>query len=162
MKRTIAAVVLAVCAGALLTGNAAAQQKTLKEQLVGNWKVVSIKEVYPDGHADTPWGPNLTGNFSFDPDGKVSVVIIGGDLPNPSGKPQESARQVVAYFGTYTIDEASKAVTYTAERATVPSFDGLARKASVTVNGDEFQQKSAPVKGPNGSFVPELVLKRVK
>ena len=55
MKRTIA-VVLVLCAGALLPNNAVAQQKTLKEQLVGNWNVVSIKEVYPDGHADTPWG----------------------------------------------------------------------------------------------------------
>jgi Lipocalin-like domain len=90
------------------------------------------------------------------------VIILGGDLANPSGKPQESARQVVAYFGTYTVDDSSKAVTYTADRATIPNFDGLARKASVTVNGDELQQKSAPVKGPNGSFVPELVLQRVK
>jgi hypothetical protein len=90
------------------------------------------------------------------------LMIIGGDLPNPSGKPQESSRQVVAYFGTYAVDDAANTVTYTAERATVPVFDGLARKASVTVNGDELKQQAAPVTGPQGTFTPNLVFKRAK
>ncbi len=69
---------------------------------------------------------------------------------------------VVAYFGTYAVDEAAKTVTYTAERATTPSFDGLARKASVTVNGDELIQASAPIATPQGTFTPNLVFKRAK
>jgi hypothetical protein len=146
----------------LLSDNVFGQQKTLKEQLIGTWTPVSISEVYPDGKKDTPWGPNLTGAFHFDPDGKVMVVIIGADLANPSPMPQESKRQVVAYFGTYAVDEAAHTVTYTAQRATIPAFDGLARKATVTVNGDEMTQQSAPVTGPKGAFVPNLVLKRAK
>jgi hypothetical protein len=69
---------------------------------------------------------------------------------------------VVAYFGTYSVDEAAKTVTYTAERATTPSFDGLARKASVTVNGDELMQASAAITTPQGTFTPNLVFKRAK
>ena len=69
---------------------------------------------------------------------------------------------VVAHFGTYAVDEAAKTVTYTAERATTPSFDGLARRANVTVNGDELQQTSAPVTGPQGTFVPNIVFRRAK
>ena len=102
------------------------------------------------------------GAVSFDPQGKVLLMIIGADLPTPSGKPQEAARQVVAYFGTYSVDEGAKTITYTAERATTPAFDGLVRKATVTVTGDELRQSSAPVSGPQGTFTPHLVMRRAK
>ena len=137
----------------------AAQQKSLKEQVIGTWNIVSVEEVYPDGRKETPWGPNMKGAVSFDPQGKVLLMIIGADLPTPSGKPQEAARQVVAYFGTYSVDEGAKTITYTAERATIPAFDGLARKATVTVTGDELMQSSAPVSGPQGTFTPHLVMR---
>jgi hypothetical protein len=114
-----------------LTTSAFSQQKSLKDQLVGTWTLESVSEVYPDGKTEHPWGPAVKGAVNFAPNGKVMLMIIGGDLPSPSGKPQESNRQVVAYFGTYAVDDAANTVTYTAERATIPVFDGLARKASV-------------------------------
>jgi hypothetical protein len=146
-----------------LTTPAFAQQKSLKDELPGSfWKLESVSEVYPDGRTEHPWGPNLTGAISFSPNGKFMLTILGADLATPAGKPQESSRQVVAYFGTYAVDDAAHTVTYTAERATIPVFDGLARKASVTVNGDELTQIASPVTGPQGAFTPHLVLKRVK
>jgi hypothetical protein len=153
---------VAACGLALLPGSAVSQQKSLKAQLPGTWTLVSISEVYQDGRKDNPWGPDVKGAVNFDPNGKVMLMIIGGDLPNPSGKPQESGRQVVAYFGTYVVDDSASTVTYTAERASTPTFDGLARKASVTVNGDELTQKSAPIAGPQGTFTPNLFFKRAK
>ena len=151
-----------IVACGLLSGSAASQQKSLKDQLVGTWTLDSVSEVYPDGKTDHPWGPAVKGAVNFNPNGKVMLMIIGADLPTPSGKPQESSRQVVAYFGTYTVDDAANTVTYTAERATFPVFDGLARKATVTVSGDELTQKSASVTGPQGTFTPVLIFKRTK
>jgi hypothetical protein len=145
-----------------LPGSAPTQEKSLKDQLLGTWTLVSLAEVYPDGRRENPWGPMLKGAVNFDSSGKVMLMLIGADLPNPTGKPQESGRMVVAYFGTYAVDEAAKTVTYTAERATTPAFDGLARKANVTVTGDELQQASAPVTGPQGTFTPNLVFRRAK
>ena len=154
--------VIVACGLALLPGSDVSQQKSLKAQLAGTLTLVSVSEAYQDGRKETPWGPAVKGAVSFDPNGKVMLMIIGADLPNPSAKPQESSRQVVAYFGTYAVDDVASAVTYTAERATTPAFDGLARKASVTVDGDELTQKSAPIAGPQGTFVPNLVFKRAK
>ncbi len=139
-----------------------AQQKSLKDQLLGTWTLVSLAEVYPDGRRDNPWGPTLKGAVNFDSSGKYMLMILGADLANPTGKPQESSRMAVAHFGTYAVDEAAKTVTYTAERATTPAFDGLARKATVTVNGDELRQTSAPVTGPQGTFIPNIVFQRAK
>jgi hypothetical protein len=92
------------------------------------------------------------------------VIIIGADLPAspPQVNCPESKRTVVAYFGTYSVDEAAKTVTYTAERATEPNFDGRAREASVTLNGDELVQVSAPTTMLQGTFNPNLVWKRAK
>jgi hypothetical protein len=162
MRRREVGILAVAAIFAFATLPAAAQQKSLKEQVVGTWNIVSVEEVYPDGHKETPWGPNMKGAVSFDQNGKVLLMIIGADLPTPSGKPQEAARMVVAYFGTYSVDEGAKTITYTAERATIPAFDGLARKATVTVTGDELRQSSAPVTGPQGTFTPQLVMRRAK
>jgi Lipocalin-like domain len=139
-----------------------AQTKSLKDQLVGTWTLVSNTEVYQDGRRENSFGPALKGAVSFDANGKVTFMIIGADLPARSEVPAVSSRMVVAYFGTYSVDEAAKTVTYTAERATEPRFDGLARKASVTVNGDELMQASASITTPQGTFTPNLVFKRAK
>jgi hypothetical protein len=121
-----------------------------------------VTDVYQDGRKEKSWGPAVKGAVSFDGNGNVMLMIIGADLPNPSGKPQESSRMVVAYFGTYSVDEAAKTVTYTAKRATTPSFDGLARKASITVNGDELVQTSASITTPQGTFNPNIIFQRAK
>jgi len=162
MIRREVGIIAAAALVALAALPATAQSQSLKEQVTGTWHIVSVEEVYPDGRIDRPWGPNMKGAVSFDHNGKVLLMIIGADLPNPAGKPQESARQVVAYFGTYSVDEGAKTITYTAERATIPAFDGLPRKATVAVNGDELRQSSASVSGPQGTFTPQLVMRRAQ
>jgi hypothetical protein len=70
-----------------LTTPAFAQQKSLKDELPGSfWKLESVSEVYPDGRTEHPFGPNITGAISFNPNGKFMFMILGGDLPTPSGK----------------------------------------------------------------------------
>jgi hypothetical protein len=83
-------------------------------------------------------------------------------LPHPPPCLPLRQRQVVAYFGTYSVDDGAKTITYTPERATIPAFDGLARKATVTVTGEELRQSSAPVTGPQGTFTPQLVMRRAQ
>jgi hypothetical protein len=162
MRKALTLSAVLALALSCLPGQTMAQQKSLKEQLIGTWNLVSVSEVFQDGKTQNPWGPNVKGAVTFDPNGKMLFMIIGADLPSPSGKPQESGRLVVAYFGTYAVDEAAKTITYTAERATTPRFDGLPRKASVTISGDELMQQSAAIATPQGTFTPHLVLRRAK
>jgi hypothetical protein len=55
---------------AVLSGSAVAQQKTLKEQLVGNWTLVSSDQVRPDGSQLKQFGANPTGINVFDANGR--------------------------------------------------------------------------------------------
>jgi len=149
-------IVAAIVASLSITAQA---QQPLKDQLVGTWDVLSVNEDYGNGKVEkSPFGASLKGVYNFEPNGRVTLILIGDDLPTKPTKAQESARLVVAWFGKYTVE--GDALTVVADRATIPAFDGLPRKTGVTVNGDDATIKAAPVNGPQGTFTPVLTLKR--
>jgi hypothetical protein len=53
-RNTLGVFTMAMLGLALLPGNAAAQQKTLKEQIVGAWTFVSSVNTRPDGRRARP------------------------------------------------------------------------------------------------------------
>ena len=66
--------VIVACGLALLPGSDVSQQKSLKDQLIGTWTLVSVVEVYQDGRKENPWGPAVKGavsTFSSQVDGLV-------------------------------------------------------------------------------------------
>ena len=65
----------------LLPGGPAAQQKTLKDQIIGTWTFVSGLDVHPDGRKTDRWGPNPKGIFMFDGHGHFAQFITRSDLP---------------------------------------------------------------------------------
>jgi Lipocalin-like domain len=59
---------------ALPSGDAAAQQKTLKEQVVGTWTYVAVDTVGTDGSRVPIYGPNPQGVASFDGNGHYILL----------------------------------------------------------------------------------------
>src|SRR5262245_59347847 len=53
----------------MLVGESSAQQKTLKEQLVGVWTVVSIENTAPNGSKRLIYSANPKGQYIFDAGG---------------------------------------------------------------------------------------------
>ena len=104
---------------ALLPGSALSQQKSLKDQLVGTWNVVSVEQTNKDGTKSQRFGANPKGVYTFDANGRFFVMFVRPDLPkiasnNPTTATPEEAKAIVAgsiaYSGTYTVDEAGKAI----------------------------------------------------
>jgi Lipocalin-like domain len=125
----------AVFALALLPGSAVSQQKTLKEQLVGTWTLVSVDVVLPDGTKRQLFGPNPKGIAIYTNDGYFSLIQMHTDLPklassNHATATPEEAKAVVAgsiaYFGRYSVDEASKIVTVDLQGSTFANQVGSA------------------------------------
>jgi hypothetical protein len=113
-----------------LQGNAVAQQKTLKDQLVGTWLAVSWEQDVPNGPRFQRYGANPKGGYTFDANGRFFSVYARPDLPqiaskNPSTPTPEEAKAIVSgaigLFGTYTVDEASKLITLRVEASTFPN-----------------------------------------
>ena len=101
----------------LPAGAAVAQQKSLKEQLVGTWMLVSSHNIRSDGSKIDRSGPNPKGIVIYTSDGHFVFVNTRSDLPKLAsnsrdrGTPEEYKAVVqgsIAYFGTYTINEADK------------------------------------------------------
>jgi hypothetical protein len=99
----------------------------------------------------------------FDGSGHMSVQIIAADRAKSTANNRTPVGQAIGYFGTYTVDEAAKTVTYHIERSTFPGWDGIDRIVS-TVFPTENELNIigvTPIQDPSmGPFIPHLNFKR--
>jgi hypothetical protein len=110
-----------------LPGSALGQQKSLKEKLVGTWLQVSIDVVSANGTRRPLYGENPKGIVIYTSDGYFALMQARIDLPKlASGRPAtatvEEAKAVVAgsiaYFGRYSLDEASNVLSVDIQAST--------------------------------------------
>ncbi len=131
---------IAACASSIFIASIASAAlaqspvKSLRDQLIGHWQLVSVTI-----NGQAPYGANAKGSMFLDAGGHYSVVVVTGG----------EARSI-AYFGSYTVDEAAKLVTFhvdASSRASSPERDET-RLASLS--GDELtlaSQKPGPIGG---------------
>jgi hypothetical protein len=133
--------VLAALGLTFLTGSAVAQQKSLKEQLVGTWTATSWEQTNKDGTKFQRFGTNPKGVNMFDANGRFFVMFARADLPkNGSNDPMKTTSEenkavvegTIAYFGTYAVDEAGKTVTLLIEASSFPNQVGSEQKRTIT------------------------------
>jgi hypothetical protein len=159
MKLRIAATLLGL---ALSAGAAAAQPaKGLKEQIVGTWNFVVAEVVAPDGKKSFPFGETPKGILIFTADGRFAQIHVAGDVPRiasnnrMSGTPEEYAaimKRSLSVFGTWTVDEANKTVTYTIVSSSFPNWEGEAQTRNIDkLTDDEFVNTNPNVGGGRGS-----------
>jgi len=132
----------------LPAGDVFAQQKSLKEQIVGSWTYASADTVRPDGSKVPTFGPNPSGLVIFGSDGRYVSLVVRTDVPKfasnsrIAGTPEENKAVVeggIATFGKYTINEADKTLIRRPEGAVMPNTEGTETKYSVSLAGDELK-----------------------
>jgi hypothetical protein len=139
---------------ALVPSSAVSQQKSLKDQLVGAWTIVSQEVTAPDGtKRQGPGGPNPRGILILDASGRYAFVVGRPDRPkfkssNPrlEGTAEEFAaavRTFAAEFGTWSVNEADKTLIRGYEGALVANNEGREEKGSVSLAGDELKVVAA-------------------
>jgi hypothetical protein len=137
--------------------------------LIGAWTLVSIT-LNQDGKKTDMYGPSPQGQKIVDASGHYSLVIIRSDLPKfassnrEAGTPEENKAAVqgsIAFFGTYTVDEAAKTLTQHVDSCRFPNWNRTDRKLSFSLFGDELHV--TPVtKASTGTGTADLVWKRAK
>lgn len=153
---------------AVLPDIAVGQQKSLKEQLAGTWRIVSNDNVAPDGTKRQLFGPSPKGILVLAANGQYSQIIVRPDTPKfkvnnrLQGTPEENKAAVhgtTATFGTWSVDEANKMLIVRNEGGMFPNQLGTETKRSVTLAGDELKVSNpAPASGGKS----DSVWKRVK
>jgi len=143
--------VLAIC---LITGlvgsSASAQQKSIKDEIVGAWSLVAVTADLADGSKADPFGTNPKGIIIFTPDGHFSLFQSRGELPKISSNdrakasPEEASAIVdgsIAYYGTYSVNEADKSLSVTLDGSTYANLlGGPAQKRLITsLNATELK-----------------------
>jgi hypothetical protein len=147
---------------------AIAQQKPLKEQLVGTWAFVSSTGKLADG--SSPWGNNPKGQLSFDANGRYSSIIVRSDLAKYASNsrmqpsPAEAIATVqgaIAYFGTYAMNEVDRSYTVRVDGSSYPNWSGTDLKQVIdSITADELKIRNpAPSYGGPPTL---LTYRRVK
>jgi hypothetical protein len=129
-----AALAIAALASIGATSFAQTPAKSLKDQLVGHWQLVSVSV-----NNAKPYGANPQGSMFFDAGGHYSVIVITG-----------GAAKSVSYFGTYIVNDAESSMTMHIDASSLANAAGRDEARFVTFSGDELvvaNQKSA---GPVG------------
>jgi hypothetical protein len=159
MLRTITGALLAFT---LSAGAAAAQPAaSLKDGIVGTWDFVVAEVTAADGKKSFPFGETPKGILIFTSDGRFAQIHVAGDVPKIAsnnrltGSPEEYAeimRRSLSVFGTYTVDEANKTVTYNIVSASFPNWQGETQTRAIDkLTSDEFVNTNKSVAGGRGS-----------
>jgi hypothetical protein len=151
----------------LVAENSFAQQKSLKEQTLGAWTIVSVTSKLPDG--TLTWGDNPLGLLVFTSSGHYSTQLMRADLPKyasnnrAKGTPEEYkaiGMGSVANYGTYTVDEPNKTFTISYDGSTFPNRKGIKETRPFVIEGDQLRiTNPAPSTGGETS---QLVYRRAK
>jgi hypothetical protein len=150
----------------------AAQQKPMKDQLVGTWALLMDDGVLADGSHRPNFGPNPMGILIFTSDGHYSLQVERAGRPTfasnnrAAGTAAENKAAIAgmgSHFGTYTVDEAAKNIVFRTEGSLFPNQDGVVQKRNITALTDDVLTYSNPVpSNPSGVTHGEVAWKKVK
>ena len=141
---------LATLAFGLASSAAQAQSaKTFQEQLVGTWNFVIAEVMTADGKKTLPFGDKPKGMIIFTADGHFSQVHVSGGLPKIASNNRLAGSDAdnkaivqgtLALFGTYTVDEDKRTVTFNIEASTFPNLEGVKQTRTIdALSADEFR-----------------------
>jgi lipocalin-like protein len=138
--------------------------KIEKNQLIGDWTLVAVNAP----NATIQNGPN-DGFVTFGPSGRFSFALLSSNVPKfasgnrNSGTADENKAVVqgsIAYFGTYSVNEADGTFTFHVERCSYPNWAGTNQLRLIT----SLTTEELKYTNPSASFggTAELVWKRAK
>ena len=131
---------------ALVPGSAVGQEKSLKDQLVGTWILVSTETMTQSGKR-YPYGTDPRGILILDAIGRYAVVQGRIDRPKLKSAVRRdvtkeefgaAALDFAANFGTWAVNT-DKALVRRFEGALNPNLEGIVTKASISLVGDTLR-----------------------
>jgi hypothetical protein len=133
LMRGALSIVLAALAP-IFAATAQTPPQSLKDQLVGHWQLVSVSV-----NGTTPYGDKPQGAMFLDAGGHYSVIV------NTAGQARS-----IAYFGTYTVNDADSTLTMHIDSSNRPGAVGRDQKRLVSFSTGNLVIGSAKTNGPLG------------
>jgi hypothetical protein len=146
-QRSILAVSALAATGLIAAGQAIAQPKALKDQLIGTWSLVSYDSIAADGTKKAVFGAGPKGYLMLDAGGRFTYILVDMSRAKWKGADRTqttvdeyaaAAKGLVAQFGTWSADEASKTFVRKVEGALNPGLPGVEQKLTLGFSADEI------------------------
>jgi len=117
--------------------------------LIGTWKLISFQDrKSADQEWSYPYGMNPQGYIVYDTTGHVFIQMMrtppsrpfkSGDDKKPTPEEAKAVYEgYIAYFGTYSVDEANHVVIHHVEGSLGPSYIGTDQKRPFQLTGDRL------------------------
>ena len=148
---------LAVATLGVLASSQITCAQSLKERLFGSYDLVEGSEVFADGKKVIPWAK---GSLTLGRAGRATFFVLPKERPKTDSV-RTPAGPMVAYYASYTVDEAANTVTMTLLGASAPMFEGATRVQKITFSGDTMTTTGSTVTTPEGPITPVNVWKKL-
>jgi hypothetical protein len=146
---------------------------SLRQNLIGAWKLVSYVEKPVDGSPDSyPLGENAQGIIMYSPDGYMSAQLMkpergrfaSGDwFDGTAEEYADEASSYIAYTGPFHVDEASGELTHTMFISLFPNWTGQTQPRVVKLEGDTLQlSTAAPIRSAGKEVMSYLTWRRAE
>jgi hypothetical protein len=144
---------------------------TLRQQLIGAWKLVSYITTPTDGSAPVhPMGEDPMGIILYTPDGYMSAQLMrsgrrrfaSGDwFDGTAEEYREEATTYLAYSGPFEVDEEKKTLTHSMFVSLFPNWIGQTQPRLVRIEDDIlYLGTEAPVLAGGKMMMAELKWRR--
>jgi hypothetical protein len=131
----------------MMTSDGPAQKRSLKEQLVGVWTLISWEQTKGDGTRIERYGTGPKGMAFFDTAGRYVISVMRSDRARyvndaprlgSAEENREAADGTITYFGTYSTDEADGSLAIHVEASPFPNWNGTDQKRFVSIAGGQL------------------------
>lgn len=155
MKRASLLVLLGCLTISYQASPQAGPAPSVREQILGTWKLLSyVREELPSGASSDVMGPRPSGYINYARDGRMMVIIVGTDRRKPAAavatpaEAQALLSSMLAYAGTYTIDERARTVTHHIDVSWDETRTGESHLRTYRLEGDRLTLITQPSRDP--------------
>ncbi|AXN38154.1 hypothetical protein CN689_08525 [Peribacillus butanolivorans] len=120
--------------------------KSMREQVIGTWSLVSYETQDADGHVIYPLGKDAKGFIMYNPDGYMSAQLMAsgrpayqsGDLHTGSLEEMATAAHgYLAYSGQFEVDEEKHQLIHHMDVSLNPTWLNQAQPRIAKIEGDQ-------------------------
>jgi hypothetical protein len=143
---------------------------SLKNQLVGSWRLESFYLQRESGEPFYWWGHDVVGRVTFDGKGHFAAQVGRRDrqplkserlIDVTPDEAREAFLGYVAYFGMYAVNEEEGTFTIRVEGSLLPNWTGTEQKRWARVDGDRATFTAPASPSALGALTPTFVFRRL-
>lgn len=143
---------------------------TLREALIGTWRLVRYETQGTDGSVVFPMGTDAVGYIMYVPDGFMSANLMvpgrpafsgGGAASAAPAELQAAATGYFGYAGRFEVDEAARDVRHHIDVSLVPNLVGSTQLRHVLIEGHRLVLRGDPAPSAGRIAAPVITWERI-